>query len=474
MMKNLGKIILFLFFLQLSLYASVRATVDSNSIEVGEMVTYSLHISGTDIDRPTIHTLCGVDVISTSSQTSIEMINGNISRSNILSYKFMPQKNCVIEPIEVEIDGQTHKSNSLEIKVGEVVANKDADFILELYTDAKEVFVGEPFEVTLLFKQKLGAEAVDSKFIAPELKGFWIKSETQPQRSQDTNYVISKVVYVMAAQRVGQLNISKAQMRIASRSHTKDSWGSWIPKIKWRTYYSNELNLDVKALPNGVNLVGNFSIKASVDKTEINPSEALNLSVEVLGDGNLEDIKSFKPYIDGVNIFDEKIVIKGNKLTQKIAFVAENNFSIKPFVLKYFDPLTKEIKTISTNEINIKVKNAKPKEQLTIKREEKEAPNVEASELKSSISTIWMLVIFILGAVFGVAIMLVKPWKFFNREKSFSIKDHKMLLIKLLPYKNDEEVQKIVDILEKNIYSDAKIQLDKKLLKEIVKKYNLV
>lgn len=471
-MKNLGKIILFLLLLHNLAQASVRASVDATSVEVGEMVTYSLHISGVDIQRPNIQTLCGTDVISTSSQTSIEMINGDVSKSNILSYKFIPQKDCIIEPIEVKVDAKIQISNSVEIKVGQVVANKDADFILELKTDVKEVFVGEPFEVTLLFKQKVGAEAVDSKFVAPELKGFWIKGETQPQRSQDKKYSISTVIYTMAAQRVGKLNISKAEMRIASRAHTRDSWGAWIPKIKWRTYYSNELNLDVKPLPGGVDLVGNFSIIATADKSEINPNEALNLNIEVLGDGNLEDIKSFKPYINGVNVFDEKIVLKGNKLNQKIAFVAENDFVIAPFVLKYFDPIAKEIKTISTNEISIKVKNAKPKEELTIKREEQEKPKVvvEASSLANS----WIILIFTLGVFCGVAVMLLKPWKFFKKEKSLSIKDPKALLVKLFPYRDDMQVQSIVDILEKNIYSDAKIELDKKLLKEIIKKYNLV
>lgn len=472
-MKNLGKIVLFLFLMQNIALANVKATVDASNIEVGEMVTFSLHVSGTDIQRPTINTLCSTDVISTSSQTSIEIINGNISRNNILSYKFIPQKNCIIEPIEVEIDGSIQKSNSIEIKVGKVIANKDANFILSLQTSVKEVLVGEPFEVILLFKQKNGAEAVDSKFIAPELKGFWVKSESEPQRSQDGNYSVSKVVYTMAAQRVGQLNITKAQMRIASRAHVRDSWGSWIPKIKWKTYYSNELSIDVKPLPIGIDLVGNFSILASTDKTLINPNEALNLTIEVFGDGNLEDIKSFKPYIDNVNIFDEKIVVNGNKLTQKITFVAENDFVIKPFVLKYFDSSSKEVKSISTNEIKINVKNAKPKEELIIKKEEKIVKK-QVLEVKNNLPIVWMSSVFIIGLVLGIFLMIIKPWKFFKKEKSISIKDHKSLLIKLLPYKNDEEVKNIVDILEKNIYSDAKINVDKKLLKEIVRKYDLV
>ncbi len=104
-MKNLGKIVLFLLLSINIAHANVKATLDATSVELGEMVTYSLHLSGEDITRPNIQILCGEDVISTSSQTSIEMINGRISRNNILSYKFTPQKSCTIEPMEVEIGG---------------------------------------------------------------------------------------------------------------------------------------------------------------------------------------------------------------------------------------------------------------------------------------------------------------------------------------------------------------------------------
>jgi hypothetical protein len=70
--------------------------------------------------------------------------------------------------------------------------------------------------------------------------------------------------------------------------------------------------------------------------------------------------------------------------------------------------------------------------------------------------------------------MLLKPFKSFKREKAFNIKDEKLLLIKLLPFKDkDVDVQKIVDTLESNIYSGKKEKIDKKLLKEILKKYEI-
>ena len=469
------KLLFLLFLIPYSIYASVTASVDSTNVELGEMVTYSLNISGEDITRPNIQRLCDTDIISTSSQTSINMINGNIQKSFVLSYKFIPQKSCEIAPIEVEIADKKELSNAVSIKVGPVTAAKDQDFILEMSTDKDELYVGETFQIKLLFKQKNGVSAMDSEFIAPKLKGFWIKNESKPKRYKDANYVISEVVYTVAPQREGNQEIEKAQMRIASRSHSRDNWGAWIPKIKWKTYFSNSIKLNVKALPAGVNLVGDFTINSNVDKNEINSGEAINVTVEVLGNGNLEDIKSFKPASSIANIFDEKIKIEANKLSQKMAFVGENDFVVPSFSLKYFDLKTKEIKTISTKEIAIKVKNAKLKEEITIKRQEIKTPKAVSVQTSSiDINTTVMIEIFALGLIIGLTIMYFKPWNIFKREKTVSIKDEKVLLVKLLPFKEDIEVQKIVDILESNIYSKDKKRLDKKQLQELLKKYKVV
>ncbi len=469
-MKNLGKIVLFIFLVPQIIFASVTASIYPKSVELGEMVTFTLNISGENIKRPTVQILCDTAVISTASQTNIQNINGKYSKSYVLSYKFLPQKNCEIKPIEVKVDGKIQTSNPVKVIVKPLDATKEADFVLSLQSDKKEIFVGESFELTLLLKQKEGAEAVDHKFIPPELKGFWIKKESKSTSYRDGNYIITKIIYTMAPQRVGTLNIKKAKIRIASRSSTRDAWGSWTPNIRWRTYFSNDLNLEVKPLPLGVDLVGNFTIFTSIDKKEIDANEAINITIEVRGNGNLEDIKSFKPDIENVSVFDEKIVIKNSILTQKMVFVGDNDFVIPSFELKFFDPQIKEIKTVFTKEINIKVKNAKPKEELTIKKEKKVVlPVVEVVQIKTS--SISNFIVFIVGLTLGILIMIYKPWKFFHKEKSVSIKEPKELLIKLFPYRDDENVQKIVDILEKNIYSDAKIEIDKKMLKEVMKKY---
>jgi hypothetical protein len=45
--------------------------------------------------------------------------------------------------------------------------------------------------------------------------------------------------------------------------------------------------------------------------------------------------------------------------------------------------------------------------------------------------------------------------------------------MKLLPFKDDQEVKEIIEILEKNIYSNQNIKIDKKVINKIVQRYKI-
>jgi hypothetical protein len=472
-MKNLGKIFILLTTIVNILNASVSASVDSQKVELGEMITLMLKLDGEDIKKPDILSICGEDVISTGSQTSIEMSNGAYNKTNILTFKFLPQKSCTIEPIAVEIDGKTEYTKEINIEVTKQKITKDSKYILSLESSKDEVYIGESFDVTLLFKQRSNTNAVDSKFTPPNLNGFWVKNETQPERYTEGEYTVTKVVYKLSAQREGDLKVSPAQIKIASRVNAQDSWGYLIPKVKWRTYFSNELDIKVKKAPNGVDLVGYFEITSSVDKTSIEKGEAVNLNIKLIGDGNLEDITSLKPDVEGVSVFDEKAVIQNNTLSQKIAFVSDKSFVIPSIELKCFNPNTQEIKTIKTKEYKIDVKGSENIEQkLNIKREDG-ATEIE-SDVKTSgkMSVVWGVFIFVVGFISGVFVMILRKVSF-SKDEKFDIKDEKKLLVKLLEHKNDPEVKDIIEKLEANIYSGKKEILDKKHLKEVLKRLKI-
>ena len=477
MMKNLGKIFFILLGLSQMIFANVTASVDSDHVGFGEMVTYSLSLSGDDIKRPEVYTLCGEDVVSTGSSTSIQIVNGNYQKSYVLSYKFVPTASCSIEPLSVEIAGKTHETQAIDIVVEKIVASKYDDFSLFLSVNKDEVYVGEPFELTLLFRQKKSAQVVDNKFSQPELKGFWVKGKPKQEIIKDQEFIDTKVLYTIAAQREGILQITPAQIGIASRQNVKNYYGGLFPDVKWKTYFSNDLNISVKALPSGVALVGNFSIEAFSDKIKVNPNEVVSVTIKITGNGNLEDIKTFKPYIDGVSVFDEKILIEDNVLTQKITFVADTSFEVPSFSIRAFDSQSKEIKTLTTDAIKISINSSKvsKKEELIIKKEDKQKEDIEKVVLQTtSIDTLWIVAIFLVGLIFGIGLMLLKPLFIYERKNKLNLNDSKMLLIKLMPFKDNTDVREVIDILETNLYKDSTKEIDKKLIKEIIEKYEII
>jgi hypothetical protein len=475
-MKNLGKILLSFIVLQNIVYANVVASVDYNSVSLGETVTYMIEINGDDVQNPMVDSLCNTNVTSTASQTSMSMINGKYTKSKTLSYQFVPRSSCVIAPIDVVVDGKVQKTNSVNVEVKAPTQDLKADFIIELIANKTDLLVGEPFELSMFVKQRHGAQALDSKFIAPKMDGFWTKGEPTQQKYDDGAFTITKLTYRLSAQHAGELKISPAQLSVAFRSNSRDGWGFFTQDLKWKSYFSNNLTLSAKPLPKGATLVGDFTMRATVDKSQINQNEAVNLTIEIDGNGNLEDIEKFKPYIKDVSVFDEKPVIKGTKFREKLALVGDGNFTIPSFTLKFYNLKTKQIQEIKTQEIPIKVNGSKAKQELNIKRDKEAVSVTQPQEIvvHEKLSILWAVLIFIVGLVFGVALMLLKPWNMVKRKDSFNLKDEKRVLIKLLPYKDDADVKEIVDTLEHNIYSNEKKKLDMKKVKEIFKKFNIV
>ncbi len=476
-MKNLGRIFILFVLLLSSLYGGVSATLSPKVAYIGDVVTYSLKVEGSDIEEPSIYQLCGQNVISTGSRTNIEMIGTDYKKTRTLVYQFIAKNSCTVEPVSVTIDGKRQKTQSVKLTVKKQSSKAGRDFILEYSVPKTELYVGESFDLMLKLKQKQSAPVVDSKFLPSEFKGFWKKSESKPEREEDSEYIITTVHYTLTPQREGNITILPAELRIASRVNSNRWAQSFMPQLQWKSYFSNEIAIDVKPLPNNAELIGDFTIKVEAEKTEVHANEAVNVIVKVKGQGNLEDINSFKPHIDGVNIFDEKIQLENSSLTQKLVFVGDHDFTIEPFVLTFFDTKTKQLKRIATQPIEITVKGSATTVRevpLTIKKDETETRT--SSQTKVDNEPMMLGIVFVLGVIVGILIMFLKGKSFGNSEnKKFSYKDEKQLLIKLLPYKEkDDEVKEFVELLERNLYSNEKESLDKKRLKEIVKRYDII
>ena len=483
-MKNLGKIIL-LFTLCLPLLAEVKVSVDKAQVTRGENVRLTMRITGEgEVQIVPFDTLCGVEVQGRMQSRKEIFSNGKRAIELSLIYGFMPEKSCVIEPLSVSVAGKEYKTEAINITVSKMSISKNEPFLVEMQTRKKSVYVGEPFEMQVAFKQLKDMDVLAESISLADTKNIWIKSEYKGKGFLKEGYATRNNMYALSAQQSGKLNLGPLRWDVRIRSHEKDYWGTWMARAKTRAVFSNELEIDVKPLPDGIELVGDLSIQATVDKNEINAGEAVNVTILVKGRTNIEDIQAFDLHLQGAQAFKEEPTLKHlledgkyvGVFTQKLALVAQRDFTIPSFELRYMDVETDSVITVQSEPIEIKVLNAAPlvKEELKISRPEVEAVSQDKRFESSALTLLQGALIFLGGLVLGLILSMIQWKKMLNTEKSkqtVSAKESKEVLQLLMGnMQGDVEIEDLVQKLSENLYEGKSHVIDKKRLKEIVRK----
>lgn len=483
-MKNLGSMILF-FLMALPLMAEVNISVDKTQITRGERVYVTLSVEGGgNIELPPFEKLCGYQIEGQSQRSKDILSNGKRTQEIALTYEIMPQKSCVIESIPITINGETQRTEPINITVSKVAITKNAPFTVQLQTGKRSVYVGEPFEMKVELKARQGIDVLAESISLPESKNIWVKSEQKGKPLLEESYSKRNNSYALAAQQSGKLTLGPLRWDVKVRNHSRDNWGMWLATAKTHSIFSNEIELEVKELPTGVSLVGELEMEATVDKTEVNAGEAVNVDIRVKGPANIEDLPAFEIHVDGAQAFKEEPkkthYLRDGKyfgdFSQKLALVAERDFTIPSFEIRYMDVATDTVKTIKTKPIEIKVLNSAPdvKEALKISRpQEKPQENVQSTE-GSALSFMQGVFLLLGGIVLGLILSMI-PWKRLvikeQRKHSISAKESKEVLQLLMGHMHtDPEIEQLVQKLSENLYEGQSHTIDQKRLKAIVKK----
>jgi len=506
-MKNLGKninytLLILSIFLQFAwAEVSVKSYVNKDILALGDSVMFTLEINsnGKDGTIPNLLKLGGYNIERTGQSTSLKRINGSVEQVQKFTYMITPLKTTTIQSINVSIDGVVYKTDPIKIEVRKNYKNKQLGFDLKIIPEKTDVYVGEPFKVILEYKQKRNVQVHEIKLVQPPGKdNFWIKEQAKEQNRIDGNYKIIQIPYIYAAQKSGELTISESQIKVATPAQKRDSWGMLFNSSNWNTLLSNSVKINAKDIPNGLKLIGDFNIDIKVDKTDVKPNEAVNYTINITGDGNVEDIKPFDFNLANGSVYSEKPDIQHHiepqgyrgSFLQTQAIVATSSYTIPEINLHYFDPKDKIIKTLHADAININVEDrvSQTNNEKTTDISKKEEVVVE--KLKTTANTqnintpkilnqfdniIAMIAIFVFGNLTGVLIFLLvtkKVWKRKQKDEKIKFKNNdKYILDKLLPFASkDQEIQKIVSILSENIYENKKHNIDYKEIKKLFDK----
>lgn len=281
--------------------------------------------------------------------------------------------------------------------------------------DKKECFAGEPLVATFTLFSRVNSSSEVIK--NPGFYGFSVvdvpHATEQPQGVQNRygtfyiTHVLRKVqLYPL---QTGTLLID--EMSVNNVVDKIDGRGAITQGEELVT--SNPITIRVKALPptdtkNFSGAVGSFSMAAHLNSNKLHKNESGQLVVTISGKGNFLQVDA--PDINwpqGIEGFDavatdnlqkDKVPISGSRqYTYNFALDKEGTFVIPPVLFTYFNPVTKQYKTIKTDSLRFTVLPAVA---------QPPAPVVQPAAIKQT-SVPWGLI-----AAFGaVAILLFAVWR---------------------------------------------------------------
>ena len=500
MRQIFGKIFLILLLFNINMSAGVDVSISSPVVYKGDIVNFTISADGNNIEFPELQQIAGYRVIGTSSSQSINIINGNTTKTISKTYSFKPNKSVTIPSLTVKVDGDIYKTEELKVRVLKPQASKNGEpFVLEMRLNKKEAFVGEAVELQVIFKRKLNAKIDKLQLGEPKLEDFWVKRVQRIEQGSEQDYITETKYYQLFPQKSGEFKIPSLEAligRIEQRGgggiFNDPFFSSFTQQLNWKKIYSNEQNLTVHPLPNGLELYGTYSIKATVDKKRVQANKPINLTIEVVGQGNIDDVKKFNPTIDNTIIYadEPKItsslvggVYKGH-FSQKIAIIADRNFTIPSIELKYFDKETKKVKKVSTKPIDIEViggnkgiikpSSVEVSPSQTIQAQTTPQTIIKTKVVKEDgyIKYLFLALGFILGAL---SVYSFNRFQTRTTQKESDMvkmirkaKSDKALFEILLPYsKKDKIISNALNKLEANIYRGDTNKIDKEELMEI-------
>ena len=394
------------------------AETDRNQVAAGEVLLYEVTVttSGEQVDSYHAPEFKGFQVLSApqgpNQSTQMQMGAGGTFVQSSLSWRYQltpagGQKGVLaIGPARVRVDGREMRSNVVNVRVGGAggtgagpgapsaaappasavgggvtssepppPSEANAANFMRAVPDKTKAFVGEQVTVGwyLYFTESQNKYETITE---PRTDGFWTEDVTPPNargRAPQTQQLIGGRVYQVAslfkkalfALQPGKLTISPIESEIAQ----VDFFGMSVrrQRLKAEPVVIDALPLPKAGQPSGFDPshVGRFTLEARVDRATVAVGEAVTLTIDVKGQGNLRNLRApALPRLDGWKSYEPKLtvnldpgdLVSGTKTVEYLLLPERPGTTMIPsFELAYFDPEAKAYATARSDPLRLEV-----------------------------------------------------------------------------------------------------------------------
>lgn len=342
------------------------------------------------------------------SSSNVSIVNGRVQQSRTFTYSYVLQAKkegkFTIDAAKMKAGGKSYTCNAVTIEVvkgnpskqqsnsnsGTANISRD-DLFLKVLVNKSSVYQGEAITATVKIFTTVDIIGFDG-FEQSEFNNFWKEDiETNNQISLKRENINGKVYgtailkkFVLIPQKSGNLTLDPVELgcvirqRVKSQRRGRDPFDSFFDDIFDRGYQkvkknikSKPIKIKVKALPVGASAsfngaVGNYSLKASLTKSEVKANESITLKTKISGTGNLKlvdvptlelpaDFENYDPEVSN-NFKVNGSNLSGSKSVEYLMIPRfEGTYTIPAVEFTYFDPSARKYKTLSDGPFEINV-----------------------------------------------------------------------------------------------------------------------
>ncbi len=374
--------------------ASFKATLDRDTITLGESATLTLTFVGGQpsfISQPDVP---GLEFIDRGSSQNITFVNGQMSAtiSETIAVTAKQPGNYTIPSVKVQIAGQTFASQPLKLTVlkpgappPEAIASGAQPAFMKLLAPKKEFFVGETAVVQVdLYLRSDVASAGQFQFTSLPTVGFtsgkWVQGQQRQTQLGNSIYRVVPLSVALTASSTGTFSLGPitASIIVELPSNRRDT-DPYDPFGMFQRHEQRQLTLatdsetvQVLALPtqnqpanfNGV--VGDYSMAVTAGPTNLAVGDPITVRVQISGRGALDTLglpkatrwDNFKAYPPTSKVeSSDALGIQGTKTFEEIVTPQSPDTSaLPPFAFSFFDPSEKKYRTLTQPAIPLTVR----------------------------------------------------------------------------------------------------------------------
>ena len=223
--------------------------------------------------------------------------------------------------------------------------------------DNAQAMVGETIHLTTHFRYN-NLEEYD--LAEPDYENFKLALVDENETQDQNNSWLLTQHYTLIAQKAGSFTLHPLKAHIESIPLAYQARYNKNHYLQKQDIFTQSLTLNVTPLPQGLQVTGNYTLEASIDKNKSTPNSPVQFTLTLTGKGNLESLDFLSLHIPHTTIYEKSSQPK----IKTFSILSNQDYTIPPIVLKYFNQNSKTVMLTSTPSYAIHILGTAPSHSL--------------------------------------------------------------------------------------------------------------